>query len=262
MSYYEMTTEQLENLKSAIEEKLDTYVGMSFASPRSEYVTYEIDFIDSDEILINANHCYNGLIRDYTVDILDGVNDDVEYNLYNAEEEIVDGGYMSFDRLPKIIRNAVLEIYALYKELEKLDNILDTRAEEEEEEPEEDKEVHYIANVLGFDGFDYDDAKAKLENDDSILGTHAEEEEEEEEVTKEKTLKFTIKSSKLGKEINFFRAEGCSYVYADLNGGHGTTGNQICKGGKLLGNTISYYGNDLEGFKRVCHNWLKQYLLR
>lgn len=62
MSYYEMTTENLETLKSDIERKLDTYVGMSFASPRSEFVTYEIDSIDPDEILINANHYFNGLI--------------------------------------------------------------------------------------------------------------------------------------------------------------------------------------------------------
>lgn len=37
-----------------------------------------------------------------------GVNDDdddgVEYNIYNADEEITDGGYMSFDRLPKDVR--------------------------------------------------------------------------------------------------------------------------------------------------------------
>ena len=142
MNYYEMTTEQLETLKSDIEEKLNDYVGMSFASPRSEYVTYEVDSVDSDEILINANHDLDGLIRDYTVDILGGVNDDVEYNRYNADEEIVDGGYMSFDRLPKILRNAILEIYALYKELETINNILDARAEEEpEEEPEEEKDT-------------------------------------------------------------------------------------------------------------------------
>lgn len=174
MNYYDMTTEKLETLKSDIEEKLDTYIGMSFASTRSELVTYEIDFVASDEVLIAANHDYKGLIRGYTVDIDGGVNDDVEYNIYNADEEITDGGYMSFDRLPKILRNAILEIYALYKELETIDNILDARAEESEEEevvaeePEEDKEVHYIADALGFSGFDYDDAKAKLENDPEL----------------------------------------------------------------------------------------------
>ena len=142
MNYFDMTTEKLETLKSSIEEKLDTYVGMSFASSRSEYVSYEIDSVDTDEILINANHDLDGLIRDYTVTISGGVNDDVEYNRYNADEEIVDGGYMSFDRLQKDVRYAVIEIYELYKDLETIDNILNTRAEEEEEEePEEEKET-------------------------------------------------------------------------------------------------------------------------
>lgn len=129
MKYYEMTTEQLETLKSDIEEKLDGYIGMTFPSTRSEYVTYEIDSIDSDEILINANHYFNGLIRDYIVNIGGGVQDDVEYSKYVDNGDLIDGGYMSFDCLPKIVRNVVLEIYALYKELEKIDNILDTRAE-------------------------------------------------------------------------------------------------------------------------------------
>lgn len=128
MNYYEMTAEKLESLKSSIEEKLDTYVGMSFASPRSEYVTYEIDSVDSDEVLITANHYFNGLIRDYTVTIFGGVDDDVEYSRYVDNGDLIDGGYMSFDRLPKIIRNAVLEIYALYKEIEKINNILDARS--------------------------------------------------------------------------------------------------------------------------------------
>ena len=128
MNYYNMTTEKLESLLATIEEKINGYVGMSFASPRSEYVTYEIDSVDSDEVLITANHYFNGLIRDYTVNILGGVYDDVEYSRYVDNGDLIDGGYMSFDRLPKIIRNAVLEIYALYKEIEKINNILDARS--------------------------------------------------------------------------------------------------------------------------------------
>lgn len=192
MNYSNMTTEKLESLLTALEVKLDCYVGMSFMSPRSDSVSYEIDSVDSDEVLINANHFFNGLIRDYTVTIDGGVYDDVEYNRYNADEEIVDGGYMSFDRLPKIIRNAVLEIYALYREIGKINNILDARAEKEskEESKREDKEAHfmkrfeiynayifnrdfrYVANALEFEGFDYDhfdnDFKEKLENDDDL----------------------------------------------------------------------------------------------
>lgn len=182
MNYFEMTTEKLETLKSCLEEQINNYVGMPFPSLRSDLVTYEIDSIDPDEVLITVNHYFNGLIRDYTVSINGGVDDDVEYNRYNADEEIVDGGYMSFDRLPKIIRNAVLEIYALYKEFETINNILDTRAEEEPEEVA-DHDFRFIADVLGFDGFDYDDAKTKLENDSSILDARSEEEEEEKKLT-------------------------------------------------------------------------------
>lgn len=148
MNYANMTTENLETLKSSIEEKLDGYIGMSFPSPRSEYVTYEIDSIDSDEILITANHDLKGLIRDYTVTIEDGVQDDVDYNLYNTDEEIVDGGYISFDRLSKEIRNVIIEIYELYRELETIDNILDSRAEEETEESEEEEEVKESEEML------------------------------------------------------------------------------------------------------------------
>lgn len=189
MNYYEMTTEQLESLKSSLEEKIDDYVGMSFASPRSELVSYEIDSVDSDEVEINANHFFDGLLRDYIVTIDGGVNDDVEYNHYNGDDDVIDGGYMSFDRLPKTIRNVVLEIYALYKELETINNILDTRAEEEEESEESkgvnimkkfdaynaytvDRDFRYIANALGFHGFAYDDEdydfRTKLEQDEEL----------------------------------------------------------------------------------------------
>ena len=210
MNYSVMTTEQLETLKAFLEEKLDGYVCLSFMSNRSELVSYEIDSFDSDSIMITANHYFDGLIRDYTVNILGGIDDDVEYNRYNADDEVVDGGYMSFDRLQKNVRQAVCEIYSLCQALEQINNILDTRSEEdaedaEEEEEEdvkeedvkeedvkekEDKGVHtmnridaynaytvnrdfrYIANALGFSGFDYDDAdfdfKAKLENDDKL----------------------------------------------------------------------------------------------
>lgn len=77
-----------------------------------------------------------------------------------------------------------------------------------------------------------------------------------------KPLYFTIKSRKLNRELTFFRVDGGSYVYINLNGEYGTDGNQICKGGRLIGVPISYYGNTQEGFKRTCRSWLKQYLLR
>ena len=203
MNYCEMTTEQLETLKADIEEKLDAYVGMTFASPRSEYVSYEIDSVDADEIVINANHDLNGLIRDYTVTISDGVDDDVEYNLYNAEEEIIDGGYMSFDRLPKDVRNAILEISSLYKDLEKINNILEARAEEETEEDAEDYEKLESLHSSLKEKFEdleslYSTIEEKFEglkNSFSILKARAEEskEEEGEEVMIKKFDNITIK---------------------------------------------------------------------
>lgn len=162
MNYSNMTTEKLESLLTTLEEKINGYVGMSFMSPRSDLVSYEIDSFDSDSILINANHFFDGLIRDYTVNILGGVYDDVEYNHYNGDGDCVDGGHMSFDRLPKIIRNAVLEIYALYKEIEKINSILDARAEEEEEEDsEEDAEEDAGVNTMKIEKFNKYDHTAK-----------------------------------------------------------------------------------------------------
>ena len=192
MNYYEMTTEKLETLKSDIEEQINDYVGMSFPSLRSDLVTYEIGSIDPDEVLITVNHCFDGVIRDYTVTINGGVEDDVEYNRYNSDDEVIDGGYVSFKRLQKDVRNAVVDIYELYRNLETIDNILDARSEEEEvvEIEEEEEDMDYdkmttgqleslIADALGFTGFDYDDAKSKLANDPSILGNSAEESKEE-----------------------------------------------------------------------------------
>ena len=205
MNYFEMPTEQLETLKATIEEKLDGYIGMSFASSRSEFVTYEIDSVDTDEIVINANHYFNGLIRDYIVTIDGGIDDDVEYSKYIDNGDLIDGGYMPFERLQKNVRYAVIEIYELYKDLETINNILDARAEETEEKPEEkteeeteepegkdkgvntmmnridaynaytvDRDFRYIANALGFHGFAYDDEdydfRTKLEQDEELGG--------------------------------------------------------------------------------------------
>lgn len=59
MNYYEMTTEQLESLKSSVEEKIDGYVSMSFPSLRSELVTYEVDSVDS--VMMNQAICLSNL---------------------------------------------------------------------------------------------------------------------------------------------------------------------------------------------------------
>lgn len=72
-------------------------------------------------------------------------------------------------------------------------------------------------------------------------------------------MKTTINSKEHG-EITFFCPGSGKYVWVDLNGKPGTLGNQICQGGNLRGNTLSYYGEDQEGFDKYCRSWWKAYL--
>ena len=75
-------------------------------------------------------------------------------------------------------------------------------------------------------------------------------------------MTYTFFSRKLGNEITF-SVPGKSYVFIDWDGKHpGTLGQQICDGGMLRGNTITY---DRErgtqaGFERICKNWFRRYL--
>ena len=69
-------------------------------------------------------------------------------------------------------------------------------------------------------------------------------------------MRITINSRALNQEVTFSRP-GSGYVYVDLNGQPGTLGNQICDGGKLMGNTITYSGDDDAQFARVCRNWFR-----
>ena len=72
-------------------------------------------------------------------------------------------------------------------------------------------------------------------------------------------MQLTINSRALNQEITFSRP-GSSYMYVDLNGQPGTLGNQICDGGKLMGRTIAYSGDDEAVFARICRNWFRAYL--
>lgn len=72
-------------------------------------------------------------------------------------------------------------------------------------------------------------------------------------------MKYTIKSRKLGKDVTFTRP-GAGYIYVDLNGQHGSLGQQICRGGELMGDTIAYHGEDWENFKYICRRWWKAHL--
>ena len=72
-------------------------------------------------------------------------------------------------------------------------------------------------------------------------------------------MKTTI-NSRIHGEVTFFCPNNGGYIWVDLNGKPGTTGNQICDGGGLMGSTISFRGDDEEKFDKVCRRWWKAYL--
>lgn len=72
-------------------------------------------------------------------------------------------------------------------------------------------------------------------------------------------MKFTIKSRKLSSEITFCRP-GSHYIFANLNGQPGTLGTQICAGGRTMGSTIEYSGDDMAQFAKICRRWYKAYM--
>ena len=77
-------------------------------------------------------------------------------------------------------------------------------------------------------------------------------------------MTLTINSKKLGQPVDFSRP-GWGSIYVDLSwdgSKPGTLGDQICDGGKLTGNTISYSGESDAAFARICRNWFRAYLRR
>ena len=72
-------------------------------------------------------------------------------------------------------------------------------------------------------------------------------------------MELTIKSQKLKRNITFSRP-GSKYIFADLNGKDGSLGKQICDGGYLLGNTITYTGGDQQQFNEICRSWYRSYI--
>jgi hypothetical protein len=79
-------------------------------------------------------------------------------------------------------------------------------------------------------------------------------------------MHYTIKSTKLKRQITFSRP-GTECIYVNLNGKGGYLGNQICRGGELMGSTIGISGDDddlkvQEQFERICKSWWKQYCAR
>lgn len=71
-------------------------------------------------------------------------------------------------------------------------------------------------------------------------------------------MRCVINSKKLGRTLTF-SIPGKSYIYVDINGQPGTLGNQICRGGRLRGDTISYFGSSEDEFKAICRKWYKKY---
>lgn len=77
-------------------------------------------------------------------------------------------------------------------------------------------------------------------------------------------MRLTVNSKKLGQAVVFSRP-GSGYIYVDRSGdgsAPGTLGCQICDGGRLLGRTIAYSGDDDAAFARICRNWLRAYMRR
>jgi hypothetical protein len=72
-------------------------------------------------------------------------------------------------------------------------------------------------------------------------------------------MQTTINSRKLAKKVTFSRP-GVAYIYVDLNGKHGTLGQQACKGGNTAGSTIAYYGDDQAQFDTICRRWYRAYV--
>lgn len=72
-------------------------------------------------------------------------------------------------------------------------------------------------------------------------------------------MTLEINSKILGKALTFSRP-GKGYIFVDLNGKEGSLGNQICRGGALVGSTIEYRGDDEMEFGRVCKNWYRAHL--
>lgn len=70
-----------------------------------------------------------------------------------------------------------------------------------------------------------------------------------------------INSRKLGRKLTFSQPGG-GYIYVDLNGRPGSFGMQICRGGDIVGDTISYTGGDEAIFEKICRAWYRGYLAR
>jgi hypothetical protein len=77
-------------------------------------------------------------------------------------------------------------------------------------------------------------------------------------------MELTINSKTMKQPVDFYRP-GKGYIFVDLSGGGscpGCLGSQICRNGKLIGDTIAYSGDDEATFARICRGWFRAYLRR
>ncbi|MFK4751455.1 hypothetical protein [Oceanobacter antarcticus] len=72
-------------------------------------------------------------------------------------------------------------------------------------------------------------------------------------------MKFSIKSRKIQQILTFSRP-GNGYIFVDINSREGTLGSQICHGGRFMGSTITYFGDDQAEFEKICRNWYRKFL--
>lgn len=70
-------------------------------------------------------------------------------------------------------------------------------------------------------------------------------------------MEMTIKSRKTGEAFTFWMPANGGYVHLSTKDRPGALGDQICKGGKFLGSTIS----STEGsFEADCRKWYRDYM--
>ena len=74
-------------------------------------------------------------------------------------------------------------------------------------------------------------------------------------------MMIEINSRKLGRKVSF-SVPGKRYIFFDMSedqNSPGTLGKQICDGGELMGNTMTYSGDNIKEFKNICKNWLNSF---
>lgn len=70
-------------------------------------------------------------------------------------------------------------------------------------------------------------------------------------------MEMTIKSRKTGEVFTFWMTASGGYVYLCTKERPGSLGDQICKGGKFMGSTIS---STEKSFEADCRKWYRDYM--